>query len=166
MAELQPPDSDHLTAVKGWLELQAFEDAARELESINPAQRDHPQVLEVRWALAANAGNWAEALAIATALTQLAPEKPEGWIYQGSSLAELNRHTDAYTVLLQGHERFPQDEIFCYDLACVGCALSRDREALGWIRRAVAIAGDAIRRRALEDPDLERIHDQLQKRAG
>ena len=161
MTELQPPDSHHLAAVKGWLELQAFDEAARELESISRALRDHPEVLAVRWALAANALNWTEALAISVSLTQLMPEQPEGWIYQGSALTELNRHAEAYAVLVQGNKRFPEDEIFPYDLACVCCALVRDGEALDWIHRAIEMAGDEIRSRALEDSDLERIHNRL-----
>jgi len=158
---LQPPDSHHLAAAKGWLGFQAFDDAARELEAIRPELRDHPEVLEVRWALAANAGNWPEALAIAVSLTQLMLDKPEGWIYQGSALAELNRHEEACAVLLQGNDRFPDDEIIAYDLACVCCALDQEDEAVKWIRRSIAMAGDEIRKRALEDPDLERIHQRL-----
>ena len=119
-------------------------------------------MLEVRWALAANAGNWQEAHAISVCLTQQLPEKPEGWIYQGSALAELNRHADAYAVLLQGHERFTQDEILAYDQACVCCAMGREEEATEWIRKAIEMAGEEIRRRALEAPDLERIQVRLQ----
>lgn len=159
--KLQPPDSHHLAAAKGWLELLAFDDAARELEAIAPTLREHPDMLEVRWALAANAGNWQDALAIAVCLTQLMPTKAEGWIYQGSALTELNRHNDAYAVLLQGHDRCPQDEILAYDLGCVCCALGRDDEAAGWIYKAIAMAGDEMRQRALEDPDLEKIHGRL-----
>lgn len=161
MTELQPPDSHHLAAAKGWLELLAFDDSARELEAIRPELRGHPAVLEVRWALAANSGNWQDALGIAVSLTQLMPDKSEGWIYQGSALTELDRPADAYAVLLQGHERFPQDEILAYDLACVCCSLGRDDEAVEWIRKAIALAGDEMRQRALEDPDLEKIHGRL-----
>lgn len=161
MNRLQPPDSHHLAAAKGWLELLAFEDAARELESIGPELRDHSQVLEVRWALAANYGNWQDALAIAVSLTSLMPDKSEGWIYQGSALAELNRPADAYAILLQGHERFPQDEILAYDMACICCLLGREDEAVEWIRKAIALAGDEMRQRAIDDPDLERIRNRL-----
>ena len=58
--------------------MQAFDYAARELEATRQALRDHPEVLEVRWALAANPGNWPEALAIAVSLTALprAYDKP------------------------------------------------------------------------------------------
>ena len=163
--KLQPPESHYLDAAKGWLGLEALEEAARELEFIRPELRDHPEVLEVRWALAANDGDWNQALLIAGSIVRLMPEKPEGWIYQGSALTELNRHADAYTVLLQGHRRFPQDEILAYDLACVCCVAGREGEAAEWIRKAVAMAGDEIRRRALDDPDLERIHDWLRSQA-
>lgn len=161
VTELQLPDSHHLAAAKGWLELLAFDDAARELEAIRPELRDHAAVLEVRWALAANSGNWQDALAIAVSLTSLMPDKSEGWIYQGSALAELNRHDDAYAVMLQGHERFPDDEILAYDLSCVCCALGRDDEAVEWIRKAIALAGPAMRERAIDDPDLELIRDRI-----
>jgi predicted Zn-dependent protease len=164
VTELQPPDSHHLTAAKGWLEFQAFDDAARELDLIRSELRDHPAVLEVRWALAANAGHWQEALAISVLLTRLMPDKPEGWIYQGSALAELNRHEDAHAILLEGHQRFPQDEILAYDLGYVCCALGRADEAVDWIRKAIAMAGEEMRKRALEDPDMEPIH--VEQRAG
>jgi predicted Zn-dependent protease len=164
VVQLQPPDSHHLAAVKGWLELHAFKDAARELESIRPEFRDHPDVLEVRWALAANAGNWQEAHAISVSLKRRLPEKPEGWIYEGSALTELNRHADAHAVLFQGHQRFPRDEILAYDLACVCCTLGREDEAVEWIRKAIALAGDELRQRALQDPDLERVHGRLRIR--
>jgi predicted Zn-dependent protease len=143
--------------------LQAFDNAARELEAIRPELCDDPEVLEVRWALAANAGNWPDALAIAVSLTRLVPDKPEGWIYQGSALAELNRHDDGYAILLQGHDRFPEDEIIAYDLACVCCALDREDEAVNWIRKSITMAGDEMRGRAMEDPDLERIHQRLSR---
>jgi Flp pilus assembly protein TadD len=161
MNDLQPPDSHHLAAARGWLDLLAFEDAARELEFVSPAFREHPKVLELRWALAANAGRWVEALEIARNVASLVPSNPEGWIYQGSALAELGRNAEAHSVLHQGHERFPQDEILAYDLGCVSCSLGREEEAAGWIRKAIALAGVEILNRAIEDPDLEPIRDRL-----
>ena len=84
-----------------------------------------------------------------------------GWLYQGSALAGLSRYAEAYSMLLMGHQRFPHDEIFAYDLSCVCCSLGREGEALGWIRQAIAMAGFEIQERALDDPDLERIRDRL-----
>jgi predicted Zn-dependent protease len=158
---LQPPDSHHLTAAKGWVELQAFDEAARELDLVRPDLRDHPDVLEVSWVLAANTGEWQDALELSISLTRLMPDKPEGWIYQASALVELNRHAEAHTILCQGHARFPQEEILAYDLGCVCCALGRKDEALNWTRKAINLVGSEMLARALNDSDLQPIHERL-----
>ena len=51
---LQPPDSMHLTAAQGWLELGNHEEAFEELEKIDAPLRGHPDVLEVRWGIYAS----------------------------------------------------------------------------------------------------------------
>jgi tetratricopeptide (TPR) repeat protein len=157
MNPLAHPDSQHVQAAKGWLGLLSLDEAARELEKIAEEFRSHPDVLEIRWLLAANAKNWTEALSFAERVCYLAPEKPEGWIYRGTSLVELNRYADAYGALRQGQERFPEDEILAYDLGCVCCALGRLDEAIGWIRKSIEISGADVKRQAVEDPDLEPI---------
>ena len=48
MKPLQPPDSMHLTAAQGWLELGNHEEAFEELEQIDAPLRGHLDVLEVR----------------------------------------------------------------------------------------------------------------------
>ena len=166
MNPLPPPDKDHIQAAKGWLGLLSFDEAACELDQIGPNFRNHPDVLEIRWALAANAENWADALSLAEDLRYRAPEKPEGWIYRATSLVELNQYADAYAALLQGQERFPEEEILAYDLGCVCCALGRPDEAIKWIRRSIEIAGAEMKRRAAEDPDLKPIWKEIRRMAG
>ena len=85
------------------------------------------------------------------------PEWANGWIYKASSLTELNRHQEAYGTLVEAAERFPADEIILYDLACVCCGLKRPDEARTWMARAIEAGGDEIRKRALEDSDLEPV---------
>ena len=46
---LEPPDSIHLKAAEGWLELGNQPEANEELEKIAPELRVHPDVLEIRW---------------------------------------------------------------------------------------------------------------------
>ena len=77
-----PDNVSWLEAAEGWAELLAFGEAAGELAKIHPNFRDHPDVLEIRWLLAANTKKWTEALAVAKAIVNLAPEKPSGWVYQ------------------------------------------------------------------------------------
>ncbi len=49
MNQLDPQDSKHVEAAKGWCELRAFQEASLELDKIAPKQRAHPSVLEARW---------------------------------------------------------------------------------------------------------------------
>ena len=68
MKPLQPPDSHHLEAAQGWLELGNHAEADAELDSIASSLRAHPDVLNVRWGIYAAARKWEAALDIAAAL--------------------------------------------------------------------------------------------------
>jgi tetratricopeptide (TPR) repeat protein len=152
---LQPPDSLHLQAAQGWCELHAYTEADAELDKIDASLRAHPKVLEVRWQIHANLEKWAGALDIASAIVKMVPEWPSGWIYQASSLTELNRQHEAYETLSAAAALFPRDEIIMYDLACVCCALKRVEEAREWLGKAIEAGGKEIKLRALDDSDLE-----------
>ena len=52
---LEAPDSHHLRAAQGWLELGDWQSANAELENISPQVRVHPDVLEIRWHIYAKA---------------------------------------------------------------------------------------------------------------
>jgi tetratricopeptide (TPR) repeat protein len=75
---MQQPDSNHLMAAEGWLELGNYEEANAELEKITAELRAHPDVLVVRWAIFAAAKKWEAALDIAAAIIRLVPESPFG----------------------------------------------------------------------------------------
>jgi tetratricopeptide (TPR) repeat protein len=137
-------------------------EANEELEKITPSLRAHPSVLEVRWQIYANLGKWEPALDVASAIVKMVPDWPSGWTYQASSLKELNRPQQAYEVLSGAVAKFPSDEIILYDIACVCCTLKRPEEAREWLAKAIEAGGNEIRKRALDDPDLE----PLRKGAG
>jgi hypothetical protein len=52
---LDPPDSLHLRAAQGWLELGDHLEANSELDKITAFLRSHPDVLELRWQIYAKA---------------------------------------------------------------------------------------------------------------
>jgi hypothetical protein len=82
MPPLTAPDSHHLRAAIGWLELGNHLEANEELEKITASLRAHPDVLEVRWQICARELKWDACLDIAVALVQTAPERPAGWIHR------------------------------------------------------------------------------------
>ena len=85
------PDSHHLLAAQGWLELGNHLEANEELESISPEMRVHPDVLNLRWHIYSKAGKWDACVDIASALIDLAPECSLGWIHRSFSLHNLKR---------------------------------------------------------------------------
>jgi len=157
MKPLEPPDSLHLLAAHGWLELGSHIEASAELEKITPELRAHPVVLEVRWEICAKAKEWGEALEIASALVELEPDHPLGWVHRSFCLHELERTAEARDNLLRVADQFPEDAIMLYNLACYECRLGRLDQARRWLEKSFEI-GDpkTLKLMALDDPDLER----------
>lgn len=153
---LEPPDSLHLRAAQGWLELGNPLEANEELEKIMPQLRARPDVLEVRWQVYAAAKKWEATLDIATALIELLPDDPTGWINRSYALHELKRTAEARDNLLRVVDRFPLNATIRYNLACYECQLGLLAFAKGWLEKAFT-AGDqkAMKLAALADPDLE-----------
>jgi hypothetical protein len=82
MKPLEPPDSHHLSAAIGWIELGNHLEANEELEKIAPALRAHPEVLLVRVELYFKAGKWDMAAEIDRALIQIKPLEPQFRIWR------------------------------------------------------------------------------------
>jgi|ERR1035437_359842 tetratricopeptide (TPR) repeat protein len=157
-SKIQPPDSLHLQATQGWLELGNHVEASSELEKISPCKQRHPDVLNVRWEVCAAARNWEAALEIASALIRLDAQDPLGWVHRSYALHELKRTADARDNLLRVVEKFPDNATMRYNLACYECRLGRLDQAKAWLEKAFEI-GDAkaMKIAALDDPDLAPI---------
>lgn len=149
-------DQRHLQAAEGWIELGNHAEANEELENITPQLRAHPKVLKLRWQIYAAANNWEATLDIASAIIQIAPEDPFGWIHRSKSLYGLKRTVEARDNLLRVVDQFPRNAVMRYDLARYECQLGRLKEAERWLQKAFEI-GDATKMKlaALDDRDLE-----------
>ena len=49
MSKIQPPDSHHLSAAEGWLELGNHREAQTELDRISAVEQERIEVLALRW---------------------------------------------------------------------------------------------------------------------
>ena len=157
------PDQHHLRAAQGWVELRVFDEAAKDLKKIRPQFRNHPEVLELSWVIAARMGQWSQALSLARKLARLAPESMRGWANEANSLIKLHRPAEAYFLLLRAQQRFPGDENVTYDLGRVCCILGRPEEGFGWIRHAIELGGFPVERRATGDPELQALWKDLRR---
>jgi tetratricopeptide (TPR) repeat protein len=164
MKPLEPPDSFHLMAAEGWLDLGDHREAARELENIKPKLRLHPDVLELNWKIFAQDKNWIRCREIGQALIRAVPERASGWIDLSFALHELQQTEQAFENLLKVASRFPDHPLIPYNLACYTCQLGRLWEAQQWLAQAMKI-GDAgkIKAQALQDIDLKPIWNQVEE---
>ena len=166
MRILEPPDTHYFSAAVGWLELGNLAEAKAELSRINQAQQQHPDVLEVRWMIAAEEKAWDDALQAAQALLRQAPARSSGWLHQAYALrrdpgGSVERARNA---LLPAFEKFPKEATIPFNLACYACQLGQLDAARDWLQRAVAVGGkDKIKQMALRDSDLEPLWDEIQQ---
>jgi len=159
---MELPDTGHLNAAQGWLELGNHVEANAELEKIIPQLRAHPDVLQVRWAIYAAAEKWEPAVEVARTIAQLLPDSPFGWIHCAYSLHELKRTEEARRVLLPVLDRFPTEYLMRYNLACYACQLGNLKEAWQWLEKAIDLSGKAdVKQMALDDPDLQPLWNEI-----
>ena len=155
MKALVPPDLFYVQAARSWLESGKPVAAQKELDRIAPERQDHPDVLEVRWAIAARSRRWETCLEIAEALVQATPERPTGWIKRSFILHQLNRAQEALERLFPAVKRFPEIPIIPYNLACYASELQLWWEAERWLRASFQVGGADFRQMALQDKHLQ-----------
>src|SRR5205807_7054356 len=154
MQQISIRDQRHLDAAQGWLGLGNHLEANEELEQIAPQLRGHPDVLAVRLQVYEAAEKWEYAAEVARAICHLAPDNSFGWIRYAFALHVLKRTKEAHDILLPIVDRFPEQHIIPYNLACYSCQLGNRREALKWLEKAIDLAGTSeIKLMALNDPD-------------
>jgi predicted Zn-dependent protease len=155
-------DQRHLDAAEGWLELGNWLEANEELEHITPELRAHPFVLRVRWGIYAKAEKWEMAGEVARGISVILPDNSFGWKHWAYALHELKRTKEAWSVLIPIADKFPDDYIISYNLACYSCQLGNLKESFNWLVRAIDLAGKKdIRLMALDDDDLEPLWNKI-----
>jgi Thioredoxin domain-containing protein len=155
MARLDRSDEIHLEAARGWLGLGNWREANEELDQITPVLRAHADVLRVRWEVCTQANQWELGYEIANALAAKRPRDSFGVIHAAYALCQLERTQSAHDLLSGVLEQFPKDQAIRYDLARYCCQLGKLKEAMDHLERAIDLAGNDIRHRALDDPALE-----------
>lgn len=166
MQPLEPPEAHYVNAAIGWLELGNPAEARAELAHLDPARQTHPDVLEVRWALAAEEENWAEGLEIAGELVQVAPGRASGWLHRAYALRRVPEGglQQAREALLPAFKEFPEEATIPYNLACYACQLNELQEAREWLKRAVTAGGrERVKQMGLADPDLAPLWPELRE---
>lgn len=166
MRRIEPPESHHLLAASGWLELGCASEALAELDQLSAANLKHPDALELRWLIQAELQDWSAALGTAVQLVEAAPSRPAGWLHRAYAIRRVPQGglQLAWDCLLPAHEKFPKEPVIPYNLSCYACQLGQLDESRKWLRLAIqAGTKDAIKRMALKDDDLRALWDEIRK---
>jgi tetratricopeptide (TPR) repeat protein len=166
MSNLEPPDTHHLSAAAGWLELGNPSEAGNEIARVSPAFINHPDVLEVRWAICVAQKSWEAALNVAEILLSQAPERAAAWIDRAYAMrrAQDGGLQQAWDALRPAFERFPKVSVIPYNLACYAAQMGRPDEAWEWLHKATEAADvESVKRMALADSDLEALWHRIRE---
>ncbi len=158
MDKLDAPDTHLLGFATGWLELGNAAEAKAELAKLSPSTAGHPDVLEVRWAIAATIADWKQALEVAQRLVETEPRRASGWLHRAYAIRRVEGGglQSAWDALLPAAVKFPEEPTVPYNLACYACQLGQLEEARARLMSARAIGGKSeIRKMALKDEDLK-----------
>jgi predicted Zn-dependent protease len=162
MKEFGLADTRYLDAAQGWLGLGDWHSAQQELESISGPMQNHPDVLRVRWLVYAAATKWDLAAEAARALCLAAPESAFGFVHLAYALHEQKQTREAWNVLLPVVDKFPDEFIIRYNLACYACQLGDLTEAWRWLQQAVTLGGKPrVKKMAQRDRDLEPMRERI-----
>jgi predicted Zn-dependent protease len=166
LSAIEPPDRHYVKAAEGWLQLGNAAEAKQELARVSPVYGRHPAVLNLSWQVYAQEKNWDRCLSLATALIEVAPDRPSGWIHRSYALHEMKRTQEAWDQLFPIKDRFPEDPTIPYNLACYACQLRQLDTARQWLKVAMRI-GDLQRiiAMALADQDLSPLWPELSAQA-
>ena len=165
MQTLEPPDSHHLDAALGWLELGSVGESRAELSEISPLHQRHPAVLDVRWRVCAQEEEWRAALEIACSEMEVAPGDPSGWLHRAYALRRVQDGglAKAWEALLPAAEIFPEEPVIAYNLSCYACRMQQLDLARHWFHRSVAAGHkEALQQMALADEDLQPLWAEIQ----
>jgi hypothetical protein len=161
MRPLETTDTQRVAAATGWLELGCPVEAAHELDRVHPINRRHPDVLETRWRVFADAREWKVAAAVADSIVEVAPARVSGWLHRAYALRRSPEGglTAALEALRPAVARFPEVPGVAYNLACYECQLGNLPAARDWLSSAFETAGrtgqrQRFREMAEMDPDL------------
>jgi hypothetical protein len=162
MNALSHAERFQVEAAEGWLMLGNPLEAHEELEKVIGDAAYHPTVLAMRWQVYAAAGWWEAAFIVSKALCELAPDSAAAWICQANTLRHYKGVMEAWGLLLGVADKFHDDAIIRYNLACYTAQMGLLEDSCGWLVQAFELEESTqLKLAAIYDPDLQPLWDRI-----
>jgi predicted Zn-dependent protease len=145
-------------AACGYAELGMTRQSVQELNAIDRAHQNRPEVLQLRLHHLMRAQRWVQALRISQKLCRAAPDCGAGYLHAGFCLHELGKTAEAKQLLLKGPSALLKEPIYYYNMGCYEALLGNVKDAR--INLETSFRMDAtFRELAKKDPDLKTVQD-------
>jgi len=152
----------HWKRAKGYLELEMYEFAQRELRAL-PAEEPWVKRSSVfNLSIYQELENWEEAQKIARGLRYEFSEEVDWWIADAYATRRFESITEARSILLEGLALHYDDGLIRFNLACYACVLKSPRECIDFLKEAVK-RDEKFKLMAIEDDDLIDVREELLK---
>ena len=149
-----------LKASIGYLELGMLEEAAGELENLQPEDATISAVLCVRMEIYRSAKKWTLMEVVARELWKRHPDDSAYWINLAWATRRAESIEAAQIILLEALEKFPNDAMATYNLGCYACQLGDMDNAKKFVGNAIKL-DSKYKLMALDDADLEPLWDMI-----
>lgn len=151
------PDRDRVcAAVEGYLTLDLPDLAAAELDTLSPADREHPSALMALMAVEMNRKRWEAAVDTGLRGCRNAPRRGAFFFHTAYCLHELGRTDAARKLLESAPQKMRGDPLYHYNLGCYLTVLGEGKDAETSLRRAFSM-DPKLRDYARRDPDLRTL---------
>jgi tetratricopeptide (TPR) repeat protein len=147
----------NLRAACGYAELGMTRESLAELNAIDPAFQNRPEVLQLRLHNLMRRKSWCRALVISRKLCRVAPQCGAGFLHAGFCLHELGKTAKAKQLLLKGPAALLKEPIYYYNMGCYEALLGNMKDARLHLERSFKMDA-SFRDIAKRDPDLKSIH--------
>jgi len=147
-------------AAAGYAELDMTRESMAELNAIDNALQDRPEVLHLRLHNLMRNKRWTKALRVSHKLCRIAPQCSTGFLHAGFCLHELGKTAEAKKILLQGPRALLSEPIYYYNMGCYDALLGNIRAAQVHLQTSFKM-DSSFRELAKKDPDLKSVQEIL-----
>lgn len=154
-----------IRAADGYLDLKMLKEAEAELQDVPVGFRTELPYLFVVSRLCFDAQNWEKAAQVGALIQRQQPDEVGAWVNYAFAVRRHSGIADAELILQEALERFPEEAIVPYNLACYASQQGAFDSADVYLTKACAMDPEfsAI---GAADEDLDPLREYLASKAG